>query len=468
MKKGEITVFLSLVFVILMAFITGILEASVVQTAKNLSRLEADRAIFSVFGEYHRQLLEEYGVFAMDGSYGAGTYTEENLIKRMHYYGTEGMDHNIEGIQYLTDNRGQPFREQVVGYMEQKYGIGQLKDMAQMTDVWEEQSIQGENMREIEGTILDDYKELTGTEDDGQGEGPFGYLETIENAGILSLVLPKDMKLSGKMLNLETQASYRNLITGYGTFPSRKNMDGMEEKLLFNEYVLDKFQNAVDYQEKNVSSDGGGQKSDDKKDRSLLYETEYIISGKSSDKENLESVLFKIFLIRMSLNYVYLMGDSSKKAQADALAIVLATLMLMPQISQALKQLILLAWAAGESVVDLRSLLSGHKVALVKNSENWQLPLHSLLLLGTDSDSVQGTDTQSGISYEDYLRAFLFLGNTGDIAMRTIDRTEENLRYINGTDNFRADFCISKLEILAEAKITGGLSYSFPVYFGYE
>ena len=59
MKKGEITIFLSLLFVILMAFTTGILEAAVMQTEKNLYRLEADRAIFSIFGEYQQQLLEE-------------------------------------------------------------------------------------------------------------------------------------------------------------------------------------------------------------------------------------------------------------------------------------------------------------------------------------------------------------------------------------------------------------------------
>ena len=68
MKKGEITVFLSLLFVLLISFVTGVLEAAVIQTAKNISRLEADRAVFSVFGEYQRKLLEEYHVFALEGS----------------------------------------------------------------------------------------------------------------------------------------------------------------------------------------------------------------------------------------------------------------------------------------------------------------------------------------------------------------------------------------------------------------
>ena len=195
---------------------------------------------------------------------------------------------------------------------------------------------------------------------------------------------------------------------------------------------------------------------------------EYILAGKSSDKENLETVLFRIFLIRMSLNYICLMGDSSRKAEAQILAVVLSVLLLMPEAAEPLKHLILLAWAAGESVVDIRTLLEGNRVPLVKNSENWKLPLSSLFLLGTGNDTVQGSDTEGGISYEDYLRAFLFLGNTGNITMRTLDRVEENLASVYEMDYFRADSCISRIEVSTEAVIAGGISYTFPVSFGYE
>ena len=50
MKKAEITVFLSLVFVLIVSFVLGILQISVIHTSKNLSRLTTDRAVFSVFG----------------------------------------------------------------------------------------------------------------------------------------------------------------------------------------------------------------------------------------------------------------------------------------------------------------------------------------------------------------------------------------------------------------------------------
>lgn len=479
MKKGEITVFLSLLFVLLISFVTGVLEAAVIQTAKNISRLEADRAVFSVFGEYQRKLLEEYHVFALEGSYGTGDYDEENVLRRMHYYGTEGMEHSTAGIQYLTDNSGQTFREQVTAYMEQRYGIGLVRDLTGMTEEWEEQDIQGENMKEKEESILEEYRDLTGSAQPGSTEenqieeaNPFSYLETIEKSGILSIVLPKEMELSGKQINPASQASCRQLRTGYGTFPARTNLDGIEEKLLFDEYILQQFENAAMPNEKNLTTDTessmGSDGGEERKNKSLDYEVEYILAGKSSDKANLETVLFRIFLIRMSLNYICLMGDSSRKAEAQVLAVVISVLLLMPEAAEPLKHLILLAWAAGESVVDIRTLLEGNRVPLVKNSQNWKLPLSSLFLLGTGNDTVQGSDTEGGISYEDYLRAFLFLGNTGNITMRTLDRVEENLASVYEMDYFRADQCISRIEVSTEADIAGGISYTFPVSFGYE
>ena len=52
MKRAEITVFLSMIFILIVSFILGIIEITVIHTSKNLSRLETDRAVFSIFGEY--------------------------------------------------------------------------------------------------------------------------------------------------------------------------------------------------------------------------------------------------------------------------------------------------------------------------------------------------------------------------------------------------------------------------------
>ena len=91
-KKAEITAFLSLIVVLLISFIFGIIEITVIQTEKNLSRICADGAIFSVFGEYESQLMEAYHIFGLDGSYGTGEFNEDKIIGRMHYYSNKNID----------------------------------------------------------------------------------------------------------------------------------------------------------------------------------------------------------------------------------------------------------------------------------------------------------------------------------------------------------------------------------------
>lgn len=467
MKKGEMTVFLSIVFVLMISFISGIIQASSIQAGKNLARLETDRAVYSVFGEYQKELLEQYHIFGVEGSYGTGSYTEDNLISRMHYYGTDGTEHEITGIQYLTDDHGQAFREQVLTYMEQTKGIGLIRELTGLTAEWEEQEIQGKEMEEIQEETAEQMEEVSDLleteEDTGTGgqeqisENPFTFMEKISQYGIVSVVLPEDMVISEKTVDLEAQASYRNLRTGRGSFPSRTGMDGIEEKLLFDEYLAESFTNAVPEEE-----DAG-----EEKDRSLDYEIEYILAGRSSDEENLESVLFRIFLIRMALNYTFLLTDTEKQGEAELLALAISAVLLMPEAVEGIKQLVIAAWSAGESVVDIRTLLSGKRTALVKTSENWQTSLSSLFRLGDDSRQ-EGSDIQGGICYKDYLRMLLFLENTDEITMRALDRAEENLRTEQQLDHFRADQCITRLRMDNTVTFHDSLTYQFPVYFGYE
>lgn len=472
-KKCEITAFLSLVFILLVSFVLGILEITVIRTSGNLRRLEADRAVFSIFGEYQTKLLEDYHIFALEGSYGTGEFDEDKVTARMHYYGGEA-EYEVSKIQYLTDDDGQSFREQVLEYMEQRYGVSAVREFSGMTEEWKEQSIRGEEIKTEENRIMEEYRDIRrkqegvhntekGTDMSGipEAENPFTCFEQIEKNGLLSLVLPTEMELSGRMIVPSDQVSVRELRSGRGLFPVRQETDGIEERLLFNEYILKNFMCAA--MDKENENDR-----EEEKEKSLSYEVEYILAGKSSDKENLESVLTKLFFIRMALNYASLLRDSARQSEASALAAVLSVLLLMPEASEAVKQLILAAWAAGESVVDIRTLLTGRKVPAVKNPENWVLPLSGLFTLGIGSEQVIAEDASGGISYEGYLRTLLFVEKTDEVTMRTLDRIEENLDLEYGMDYFRADQCITKIGFNSTARLFGEITYNFPIYFGYE
>ena len=138
----------------------------------------------------------------------------------------------------------------------------------------------------------------------------------------------------------------------------------------------------------------------------------------------------------------------------------------MPEAVEALKQMILVAWAGGESVMDLRCLLDGRKVPLVKSADKWVVSLSQLPLLLTDGGSVRGNDSGEGVGYSDYIRMFLFLKSVPEITMRTLDCVEEALHSKHIL--FQADQCVTKLEIQNKIIVYKNLSYQYPVYFGYE
>ena len=58
-KRGEVTAFLALIFVLLVSFVGSLMESASLQSAKSYRRADMNRAVESVFAEYQRELLEE-------------------------------------------------------------------------------------------------------------------------------------------------------------------------------------------------------------------------------------------------------------------------------------------------------------------------------------------------------------------------------------------------------------------------
>ena len=65
MQKGEITAFLSLVFLLILSFLGAMVESASIQVLKNYKRADTILAVESVFAEYQKQLLEEYDLFCI-------------------------------------------------------------------------------------------------------------------------------------------------------------------------------------------------------------------------------------------------------------------------------------------------------------------------------------------------------------------------------------------------------------------
>ena len=118
--------------------------------------------------------------------------------------------------------------------------------------------------------------------------------------------------------------------------------------------------------------------------------------------------------------------------------------------------------------MDIRSLMDGKRVPLLKNQESWQLQLSALLTLGTEEDQSEGLDADNGLSYQEYLRMLFFLDQKETQTMRTLDMIELRLRTEKGLTWFRADSCISRMEITSRCSLRRGISYQFQTYLGYR
>ena len=172
----------------------------------------------------------------------------------------------------------------------------------------------------------------------------------VKKEGVLSLVLPENTKVSGKSINIEETVSHRSLEKG--TMDSYVGTDWYQ-KVLFYQYLVNYLGNYVEK----------------KQDRVLEYELEYVLGGKRNDADNLKIVVSELLAMREPLNMASLTASSQRQSEAMALAVTLAGVSANPAVIEAVKYGILVAWAFAESVLDVRTLLSGGKITTA-NAEN--------------------------------------------------------------------------------------------------
>jgi len=452
MKKAEITAFLSMIFILLVSFTGSVIESTSIQNVRNYRHADGERTMECLFAEYQKELLEEYDIFSLDAGYETGEYQKELLDKRLEFYGMDNFMTSIERIEFLPDDGAKAFFDQAVKYMKHKYGIEYVESKLGLVDNWNKNKellndyiIEEEhNKSSLKNLLEENDMELS------VNDNPMEYVEELKKSPVLKLIMPEGSHVSEKKLQINNMPSHRSCNSGYGDFSDETNQRGVIEKLLFAEYLTEQFDSAVE---------GNG--------NVLDYEMEYLIAGKATDRSNLQYVVNRLLMLRFAANYSYLQTNASKQMEAKALAVTLSSVLVVPAITEAVTQGLLLSWAFGESVMDLRSLFNGKKVPFAKDERSWQLSISGLLKIGKTGTANDGLDCSEGYQYEDYLRILLFLEDLEKVGMRALDLIEQNLQKIHGLEYFRVDCCITKLELKMKCTLRRSISYTFPVYFGY-
>jgi len=268
--------------------------------------------------------------------------------------------------------------------------------------------------------------EQTAQEDDGFIDA----IHEIFSSGFLGF-------LAGKVSEKETdQTSFPSITVGKvaveDTEEEKESLLNLAaNKALFTEYILEHLGNYRETKENSV----------------LDYEAEYVLGGKKADKDNLSSVIGKIVLIRSGLNLISLLQDGEKRTETYALASGIIGFTGQPVLIKIVQLLIISAWSAAESLTDVKALLEGKKVPILKKADDWNLSLEGIK--NFSEEMITGKDCKHGLTYEDYLRVLLLMQNRKKQYFRTMDILQANM-CANENENFRFKDSIAAVTVRTE------------------
>ena len=441
-SRGSITIFMILSLSIAMSLFFSMSEV----VRYFCMKIEADElsasAAQSGLGDYNRLLYEKYGILAVDMGYGKSDADDEKFVERVGAYLSEGgnpgcedniithvnlsrmdyIDPYLSEVTLLTDYGGAAFMKEAA--------IQEVYDIPKSTlKKWQEA---GEAAKGLSASLIfkdvstDDFSvaehrvtSVTKGESshrsnkkrhndeyaDDEAQSLIDAVDEFKKSGVLAQVMPSGASISVGYIDTSNAVSKRALDRGSG---DEKHLSASEQ-LLYKLYLIDNMSSYTDAREREA----------------LTYELEYVICGKRSDEENLRATVKRLLALREAENITYLLTDSVKRHEAWAMGTAASAAIANPELAPFFAAAILGAWGYLESVLDVRLLLYGGRVPLIKDATSWNTTL-SLLPTYFDTN-VRARDVGSGIDYKGYMFALLCTLSQKNIGLRPLDVMEAEL-----------------------------------------
>ncbi len=474
MKRGYMTVFLTLSLTLILSLVFTVIEGARISAIRMKFECVADIGMNSVLAEYHRELLEQYDLLFVDTSYGGNSAdisnTEahlKNYIQNNLYSGQSG---NIRGVrdflamradnvkidQYsiASDDAGAVLKRQVTDYMSD-YPVGAL--LEKITSGVDELNQFGLDTRDVDAeryqyeARIDEIglpqKEVEeGIYEEVPLDNPADIANATRSSGVLNLVLDDPSQVSAVKVNLQDYISHRSVMQGTGLCEEAAEISGEPDELVFEAYLFEKCGYYGQEQDKSL----------------LKYQIEYILAGEDTDWKNLEQAAKRLLKWREAANVLYILSDSSKMAEAEAMALALTAVALCPELAEPVKYTILFAWAYVESLQDVKTLLRGGRVPLLKTASDWRTGINSIKNV---RGSLSEDDGGRGLNYKEYLQIMLFLQDKENRTYRAMDIMEMDIRRTPGNGGFRLDGCFDTYR--ANLSVSSGFGYSYKMTRSY-
>lgn len=464
---------------VIAALLFTLVECSRYMMLGMVSVINSQSVTESVFAEYHIPAYQNYHLLLLDGSYGTGELLLSDINARMQKLSQENLNPTVRGFgkysnflqmnvtdssvvryELATDNNADSLLRQMSQVIKQELAADLLEHAYEKVTGIQDSYSQGKNAEKYLEGALDTIEQAKEEQSSGQdkrsnakknafrspkaAKGKYGVknkqkkakssnqnvMEDVKSAKsslILRQILSGENAISGKSTEKDDAVERRNLHTG--NFRN-KDSSGAADKPLIIQYL------------KKYTSN---YRNNLQVPHALMYEQEYILFGKYSDKDNLEKMASRLVLLREGINFAYLMTDSAKQEEALFMATAIAAAAAIPAAVKAIQMGLLASWAYAESIMEVRTLFSGGKIAAVKTAENWTVSLTeaAAVLFNT---SVKAKEVSGGISYEDYLHAFLTLESKEKIGIRFANLLEKNFRMYAGYEQVKADCMITAME----------------------
>lgn len=459
--EGSITLFLALILMLVCSLVFSLLEAARVQALNEIAARSLLLELESAFGKYQPDLWEDYGLLFLDGGNDSGKLDlrllegdmlEEAALEQKGSGFYQMALRNLEVTEYTlaTDDSGVAFRRQACAAIQAQLTAGAMElirkkaqkgseiaqEREELETQWESakgamqeaEEIEkdkegiwkaGESQKEMDekkaasDTVRQENADKKDLEVSAKNlpENPVDTVDLLKRSLTLDLVVENPSEISGKAIESSDTLAKRNREQGNLKLPGGGGMD----KLWLLQYLDFYF------------SCGSGTGKKGSAEHALEYELEYCIAGKDSDYENLERTVKELLLIREAGNFATIMQDGKKQTLALEIATAAVGFTGLAPLVKAVQIGILLAWSYIESILDVRCLLSGGRVALIKAVSDWK----SDVSLGQNMLSEKTEKTESrkdGLNYREYLQILLLLVPEQTLTFRAMDVIENNMQ----------------------------------------
>lgn len=517
-EDGSITVFLSIIFLLFFAMFGVTFENVRSLISAGHVRTSAYSAAVTAFGDYNKELYREYGLFGYGGAEGKNVSDLEFAYQRVLFenlsavpvkkdkqyvdlFGYRDIDAIVKKADYITDSN--EFLGQVTAFLKQE-AVMDIKDtidqkiqtadkneiqskLAVTKDYEQGKYEQSDDKKATKGkNAAEEKQEISHDKTDSAGGNPLKFFTNLARDGILGLVCDEDRMTDGVITSCQEndrpdQKDEDDKKNKEGTKKAtdikdmqRKDAKSESEASAILSDFISKNQKQEDEREKVNSpiekisiiryANKVFSSYTNEQNRTTKYGLEYLIGGKSREKDNLISVINRLLVVRLLLNFTCVMSDAAFQEKSLATATAIAGITGLPPVINAIQYTILLILSFEEACVDVRALLMGKKISALKKSSDFQMKYEEICMgskkLFTQKANVYPNDDGkkeiSSISYSQYLWSFLLFVSQDTIEKRIFSLIEYDLR-----EKYNRTFCVHTCICKCRYKINYQIPYQF-------